>query len=138
MPAVTTSVLVAGLATQAGVAAGLSLGASFYTVGLAAGAAGYYGVNKAIRGKDYLGDLIPGRNPLKPKMPEMPKMEFNFPEMPEMPTMADAPPQLSAGDEGTYDGSLARNNLKQKRSALLKTQGSRGTATLGGNKVTLA
>lgn len=77
MPAVTTAtILGAGLATQAGVAAGASLGTSFFTAGLVGGAVSGYGMSQTNIGKKSIGIAEDFGHSVKdifsPDLPELP------------------------------------------------------------------
>jgi len=72
------------------------------------------------------------------KTPKYENAKFpDFPTLPEIPAMAPQP-DLSSDTEAERDSYATKDSLKQKRSALLKTQGTRGVATLGGKSATLA
>jgi len=72
------------------------------------------------------------------KTPEHENAKFpDFPTLPEIPAPA-LQPDLSSDTEAERDSYATKDSLKQKRSALLKTQGTRGVATLGGKSATLA
>ena len=105
-------------------------------------ALGIYGFNSATydtaRGKGNLIDNYKSVFGVKPpEAQKFPEYNFDFPEMPAMPEYTQQP-ALSSDTEGARDSYATKDSLKQKRSALLKTQGTRGVATLGGKSATLA
>ncbi len=123
MAAVTSAILLAGLATQGALAAGLtaSLGTAFLTAGLAGGAAGYFGAKELTGGKDYLGDLIPGST------------KGN--DMPDAPA---PPPAIDVESEGIRKAGMRTNARTEQLQKLYATRGTRAEdATLGGYRQTL-
>jgi len=116
MAAVTTAALIgAGIGTQLGVGAGLSLGGSFLTAGLAGGAIAGYGTHES------MGGFWNPLDELKPDIPEAPT--------PEAPT--------EVGEEGIRRGEMQRQSRRRELGALYLTRGQSRAPTLGEMKQTL-
>ena len=124
---VTSTVLAAGLATQLGLAAGItSLGASFFTAGLVGGAAGYFAggaLNKKMFGSSDIGAPL---SALK---------DWMTPDIPEVST-PEAP--IVQGQEGIRRGEQKRlSDRRQTAYLLTKGQSRAEDMTLGGYRSTL-